>query len=244
MIRGPLPAEVELAMAGSAPGWPLVLYFHHVHPALEHYTSVTPQAFAHALETLLDEYGRPLDPGALSDLRALPAEPRFLITFDDGHRDTLEYALPILDRFGVKAVFFVITGPAGAEPYYHHGLLSWAELGGLRTAGHLIGAHTVTHRRLPELGADEQRHEITESLAVIRDRLAVASPPLAYPYGLVPSVPAVPSRTLAFGTVKAAPLPWLAAPHAIRRTYLPVGHHRLWPALCREWRDQWTRPSP
>src|SRR4051812_35195470 len=34
---------------GAAPGWPVVLYFHHVRPDLRHYTSVTPSAFDRAL---------------------------------------------------------------------------------------------------------------------------------------------------------------------------------------------------
>lgn len=239
-----LAPEVSLALSGSAPGWPLVLYFHHVSPVLDTYTSVTPEAFALGLGTVLDVYGRALDPAVLDDLPpAPPDEPTVLVTFDDGHRDTLDHAVPILDRFGVKAVFFPITGLADAEPY-HDRCLNWTELGELRAAGHVIGAHTVTHRKLPELDTDEQRHEVVESLDAVRERLGVDSPPLAYPYGLLPTAPVVPARTLAFGTVKASARPWTEAPHEIRRTYLPVGHEELWPFLCREWRSQWSRPSP
>ena len=36
--------------AGSAPGWPLVLYFHHVHPVIDHYTNVRPDQFARGLD--------------------------------------------------------------------------------------------------------------------------------------------------------------------------------------------------
>ncbi|MCK4658880.1 MAG: polysaccharide deacetylase family protein [Phycisphaerae bacterium] len=39
-----------------------------------------------------------------------PGEPRFAITFDDGHACTLHHALPILGSYGVKATFCVATG--------------------------------------------------------------------------------------------------------------------------------------
>ncbi|WP_084963700.1 polysaccharide deacetylase family protein [Thermoactinospora rubra] len=233
-----VPEQVARAVQGSAPGWPLVLYFHHVHPDLDHYTSLTPRAFAHGLETVLEHVGPALDPAELDG--PPPDRPTVLITFDDGHRDTLDHAVPILDELGVKALFFVIAERADAGG----DALTWAELADLRRAGHRIGSHTLTHRKLPELPPDEQRREITGSLAVLEDRLGVQAPPLAYPYGLPPTAPVVPPHTLAFGTVKADPVPWTRAPHAIRRTYLPVGHEPSWPALCRDWRHQWSRPSP
>jgi len=33
-----------------------------------------------------------------------------LITFDDGYRNTLDYALPICERFNIKPIFFITTG--------------------------------------------------------------------------------------------------------------------------------------
>lgn len=45
--------------------------------------------------------------------RPLPPNP-VLLTFDDGYRDNLTLALPILKKHGAKAVFFVPTGLVGA----------------------------------------------------------------------------------------------------------------------------------
>jgi peptidoglycan/xylan/chitin deacetylase (PgdA/CDA1 family) len=229
------PVEVRSAVTGSAAGWPLVLYFHHVHPSIDHYTSLTPDSFAHGLDTVLSLYGPALDPVALPSPDDGPA---VLITFDDGHRDNLEYALPVLDRLGVKALFFVITGLADAD---NDASMRWTEVADLAAAGHGVGAHSMTHPKLPELSPGRQRAEIVGSLTAVRDRLGIPAPPFAYPYGLPPSVAAVPPGTFAFGTVKAPPEPWTTARQEIRRTYLPVGHEELWPVLCREWRKQWAR---
>ena len=53
-----------------------------------------------SLDAVLDHYlrGAPLPPGAV------------LLTFDDGYRDNLENALPILRRHGYPAVLFVPIG--------------------------------------------------------------------------------------------------------------------------------------
>jgi peptidoglycan/xylan/chitin deacetylase (PgdA/CDA1 family) len=52
------------------------------------------------LEELLAAHrgGQPLPPGSV------------LVTFDDGYRDNCEQALPILQRHGMRALFFITTG--------------------------------------------------------------------------------------------------------------------------------------
>jgi peptidoglycan/xylan/chitin deacetylase (PgdA/CDA1 family) len=230
---------------GSAAGWPQVLYFHHVHPDLRHYTSLTPESFELAVDTVLSRYGDPLDPVvALGASFVRPDRPTVLFTFDDGHRDVLDHGIPVLDRYGVRAVLFVITGPTQRAVGPSAPVLTWDECADLTSRGHVIGSHTVSHRPLPELDRPEQQAEVDDGLRQVAERLGTARPPLAYPYGLVPSAGVqVPAGHLAFGTVKAEPRPWDVAPTQIRRSYLPVGDELRWAELCRLWRAQWSRPS-
>lgn len=50
----------------------------------------------------------------------LPDHP-VLITFDDGYTSNLELAAPILERYGLNAVIFVIGINAGQSVYAHSG---------------------------------------------------------------------------------------------------------------------------
>lgn len=231
---------------GSSRGWPLVLYFHHVHPTLKHYTALDVDDFSYALETVLRMYGPSLDPGLLSkSLDQLQLKrPHVLITFDDGYRDNLEYALPILADFGVKALFFVITGRIGQvhdmerNPWKEY--LSWDELRDMQKEGHVIGAHTVSHPKLGTLSDLDVQQEMGDSISEIGNQLGVSPVHFAYPYGIVPlQSQTMPLGTLAFGTVRALARPWDEEPHNIRRTYLPTGETNEWATFCEGWVKQW-----
>ncbi|MCL6443034.1 MAG: polysaccharide deacetylase family protein [Alicyclobacillus sp.] len=237
---------LERARQGSATGWPLVLYFHHVHPTLDHYTSLKPDHFARSLDLVLRLVGPALDPAVLSAKPEAwqPETPSVLITFDDGYRDNVEYALPILERFGVKALFFVITGKIGQsldrerDPWKEY--MTWDELRDIQKAGHMIGAHTVSHPKLHELSVKDAQRETEQSILEIGRQIGVNPVHFAYPYGFVPQKKLeMPRGTLAFGTVKAQPRPWVDEPWNIRRTYLPTGQMDTWTKLCEGWRQQW-----
>ncbi|MCW2640542.1 MAG: polysaccharide deacetylase family protein [Dactylosporangium sp.] len=232
---------------GSAPGWPLVVYFHHVHPHIDHYTNVTPDSFARGLDILLRHF-EPADPLLLrgpATRFSPPDRPTVLITFDDGYRDLLEHAVPLLDARGVKAVFFVCTRllvQRSADPRADY--LDWDECARLRDAGHLVASHGLTHTPLDRLTPAQARDEVVDSLGELRERLGLDSAVYAYPYGIETPVPAYVEGLgplLAFGSVKARSRPWTEAPLSVRRTYLPSGGDSGWDGLVRGWHTGWEQ---
>jgi peptidoglycan/xylan/chitin deacetylase (PgdA/CDA1 family) len=78
--------------------------------------AVSRRRFAEQIEVL----ARTVRPMRLSDAaralteRSLPSR-GVVVTFDDGYRDTLDEALPLLERAGIPATVFVTTGSPGRE---------------------------------------------------------------------------------------------------------------------------------
>lgn len=91
----------------------VVLMYHRVaaHEADPWGLCVAPQRFAEQLEVLCART-QPMSLSSLvAALRAGAVPPRAVaVTFDDGYADNLHVALPLLERFGVPATFFLATG--------------------------------------------------------------------------------------------------------------------------------------
>lgn len=236
--------SIEQARTGSAQGWPLVLYYHHVHPSIQHYTSLTPQQIEASLELALRHMGSAIDPAVLhaEKLGNLPSSPSILVTFDDGYLDNINYALPILTRLGIRAIFFVVTGKMG-QSHSHNPVeqyMTWQNLESLCSMGHVIGSHTVSHAKLPILSEQDIHYQVHHSIETIEHHLGIRPVHFAYPYGLTPSASLeLPKGTLTFGTVKARARPWSDQIQNIRRTYFPTDAPETWLKLCRKWRAQW-----
>jgi peptidoglycan/xylan/chitin deacetylase (PgdA/CDA1 family) len=69
----------------------------------------------------------PLEPSlqALASGQRLPAR-AVALTFDDGYRDHLDLAVPLLERFGMPATFFLVPGLLSREVQAWWEMLAWA----------------------------------------------------------------------------------------------------------------------
>ena len=114
-----------------------------------------------------------------------------LITFDDGYRDNLENAVPVLEKYGYPAVLFVPIGYLdGSRPLPHdehlasRGILNrtlqWSNLAELDAAGVRVESHGIGHRPLADLEVDEAAREIT--LSKLRLEEALGRPVRAFAY--------------------------------------------------------------
>lgn len=111
--------------------------------------------------------------------RRLPPHP-VAITFDDGYRDVLWYAAPLLHRLHMPATAFVITGRIdGPDTSF----LTWPELTRLEALGVAIGSHTVHHLELPLLSATQARYELEASRHSLQAHLHRRVRWFAYPAG-------------------------------------------------------------
>jgi peptidoglycan/xylan/chitin deacetylase (PgdA/CDA1 family) len=109
----------------------------------------------------------------------LPSRP-VVITFDDGYRDILWNAAPLLHRLHMRAAAFVITDRVGGpDPSF----LDWPELGRLEALGFTVGSHTVHHVPLTALSSEQAYRELRDSRRSLERHLHVPVWSVSYPFG-------------------------------------------------------------
>lgn len=136
-----------------------------------------------------------------------PPPRTFVLTFDDGYRDGLTNALPILLRHGFVGTFYVVTGRM-ADPRNLHP----ADLVTLAKAGMEIGDHTVNHVDLARLSPAQVAYQIDDAAATVASIVGRRPVTFAYPFGAFNStvIAAVASAGLAVAVrnVARGPVDW------------------------------------
>lgn len=115
----------------------------------------------------------------------------FAISFDDGYANVLHAGLPVLRELGFTATVFVVTGRCGENNDWLDGsagipgmpLMAWRDLHELLAGGWEIGSHGHLHLCLPRQARGEIERDVVAAKTAIRERLGVAAPHFAYPYG-------------------------------------------------------------
>jgi peptidoglycan/xylan/chitin deacetylase (PgdA/CDA1 family) len=101
------------------------------------------------------------------------------ITFDDGFRDNLTVALPLLEKYELPMTLFVTAGFVGQGDY-----LSANEL--REIARHplvTIGAHGLWHRHFTKLSKEDARAELLASRTLLQTITGQKIDFMAWPYG-------------------------------------------------------------
>ncbi|MFQ2150453.1 polysaccharide deacetylase family protein [Aeromonas jandaei] len=115
-----------------------------------------------------------------------------MITADDGYQDNLTRMLPLLEKYGYKAVVYVVTGEGynrwdvehPTNPDTSVSLMNGEQIKALAASGHVeIGGHTLTHPRLSKLSPEQQAYEIQENKRQLETLLGQPLLSFAYPYG-------------------------------------------------------------
>jgi peptidoglycan/xylan/chitin deacetylase (PgdA/CDA1 family) len=151
---------------------------------------VSPERFAAQMQALRVLGLRGVSLGQLGDaLTRGDADGLVGLTFDDGYRDVLPCAAPILERQGFTATMFAVSSLLGRtnvwDPPPVRQLVSEAEVRELAARGWEIGAHGVTHARLTDVDGTRLRHEVFASRAALEDITGLEIRCFCYPYGSV-----------------------------------------------------------
>jgi peptidoglycan/xylan/chitin deacetylase (PgdA/CDA1 family) len=112
------------------------------------------------------------------------------VTFDDGYRDNLTEAAPVLAEFGIPGTIYLPSRIIDGEVPFHWyenppPALTWDEIGEL-VSGDLVDvqSHTLTHPLLPQVDAARSRTEIVDSKREIEAHVPYRLTSFCYPAGL------------------------------------------------------------
>jgi peptidoglycan/xylan/chitin deacetylase (PgdA/CDA1 family) len=112
------------------------------------------------------------------------------LTFDDGYKNNVRNALPILKKYGFTATCYGVSSMMGGTNTWdrHLGitekpLMSTDDWRTWRDAGMDIGSHTRSHANLTKLSLEEAREEITLSKQELEHALGCEVRHFCYPYG-------------------------------------------------------------
>ncbi len=171
---------------------PLVLCYHTVSDTWEDRLAVSVADFEAQLQMLVERGFRGATGG---EVLRQPSGRRLLhVTFDDAFQ-SVENAVPILERFEVPATIFVCTDLAesgaplrvseleGLTSLEERATLTWEWLRMLGDGLIEVGSHTRSHPHLTRLSDDDLDDELRVSRDTIEAKLQRPCELLAYPYG-------------------------------------------------------------
>jgi len=108
----------------------------------------------------------------------LPSKP-VMLTFDDTDLDQFTVAKPELDKYGFKAVYFVMTVSLG-RPHY----MSKAQVKELADQGNVIGSHTWDHHNVKKYQGEDWATQIDKPTKQLEEITGKPIKYFAYPFGL------------------------------------------------------------
>ena len=101
---------------------------------------------------------------------------KVLLTFDDGYKSDYEKVVPLLKKYNVNALFFIIPSYLGKKNY-----LSANQLQHINEMGFTIGSHSLTHPDFSNLNTKEVRNEMRNSKSELENLLNLKIQHFAFP---------------------------------------------------------------
>lgn len=166
-----------------------ILQYHHVSDTTPDITSITPEKFAEHLKYLAEFH----TVVSLEDVEEAIKQNNTLpdyavaITFDDGYKNILENAHPLLKQHGYAYTIFINPAQIGSSSSQ----LNWEEVEQMSKEGVTFANHTVDHAHLLEKQPNESQQEWLDRVKrdvemaemIIEQQVGYSRKWLAYPFG-------------------------------------------------------------
>jgi len=160
-----------------------VLCYHRIEDGKKGDYTVSKATFTSHMKVLADSGYHSVLPGQLYDYlvynKSLPAKP-VLITFDDSRAEHAAVAAPVMEKYGFRGVFFIMTITYDKKNY-----MTREQIAGLAKAGHTVGLHSWDHTMVTKYkeAADWQK-EVAEPKKKLETITGKSVEYWAYPNGV------------------------------------------------------------
>lgn len=122
-----------------------------------------------------------------------PKKP-LILTFDDGYKDTLENASPLLKKYNFKAQVFLLADTSVKQNFWDigpdepvHEIVSGAERIKWKESAFEVGSHGFLHEKITEFQEDTALNELTASKQALEKEFGLPLNVFAFTYGITNS---------------------------------------------------------
>ncbi len=186
-LKGNAPATPSGALVTQPVRVPILLYHYVEHvrdrgDTIRISLNILPEVFDAQVKTLLDAgytFITPSDLALVFDGKSILPQKPVILSFDDGYRDFYTDVFPILKKYNVRAIEYVVTGFLDKPNNLKRPQLAEIIGSGLVE----IGGHTVDHSALASLSTDRMKFEIEQNKEDLEKEFHIHLVSFAYPYG-------------------------------------------------------------
>jgi len=114
-------------------------------------------------------------------------ENKIIVTFDDGYYNNLQYLIPLLEKYQLKATIFIPTefiqnNLNGSEKVY----MNFEEIKSLNPDLVEIALHSHSHKNFSQMTLSEAEADLLKNIEILEQNEINFTKVLAYPYGKFP----------------------------------------------------------
>ncbi len=160
-----------------------VLCYHRIENGRNDEYTVSPATFEAHMKALADNGYQTINPDEYYNYlvynNVLPEKP-VMITFDDSRAEHATIAAPVMEKYGFKGVFFIMTITYNKKNY-----MTTSQIAALAKSGHTVGLHSWDHTQATKYGNDSILNKnIIEPRKKLEEITGKPVDYFAYPYGL------------------------------------------------------------
>ena len=167
-----------------------ILMYHNVvsNPELSVELSISVTKLEQQLQYLVKKNYATFHFSELENKIKLPSK-SVVITFDDVTENQLNFALPLLEKYNLKATFFIPFKYIGKTDLWNNGtekIMTFEQLKSLNSKYIELGHHSFEHKAYESLSETEINNDFDNCYEIIKESGLKVAPALAYPYGNFP----------------------------------------------------------